>query len=278
MRKAASHKVGTVWTAAMCLAVVILLASVTRAAAYSLDPNEVPVGDQDVNDGAIGFITINGTQAKATVENIGDAPISGGLASYKKVDDNTDNQILFDSVIYSLDAHSKKDLTINLPCWGQVDLFKGDVLQSFSGGARYGSRLIAAVHTKDECATATPSATPSEAPSSTPTPTPVVTPSATPGQGGGNPTPTPTTTATPAPTSTPTPAPSATPTPTETPNGGGGNNGGSTPSGQVLGSSVPKGGLTLPSTGGTNYDYLVFAGYILAAGVSLRKYAHSLEK
>ncbi|MDQ3099138.1 MAG: hypothetical protein M3Q44_05320 [bacterium] len=270
MRKAASHKVGYL-TLVIFVAIVVLFASATRVAAYTSDPNEVPIGDQDINDGIIGFITINGTQANATVENIGDSTESGGFASYLKGDGNTDTQTLFSSIIFTLEPHSKKDLIVELPCYGQVDLFKGDVLNNFNNGARYGSRLVAAMHTKNECAS------PSILPSATPTVTPVATPSETPGQGGGIPTPTatPVITNSPAPSASVTPGPTSTPVATSIPTPDGGGN--STPSGgQILGSTTPQGGLTLPSTGSSDYGFLAFAGYVLAGGIWMRKYAKSL--
>ncbi len=265
MRKAASHKVGY-FTLAMIVAVVAMFASVARASAYVPDLNEVPVGDQDINDNVIGFITIEGTHAKATVENIGGATESGGLASYTKTVGDTEEQTLFASTSFTLEPYSKKDLVIELPCFAQVDLYKGDLIQSFVNGARYGSRLVYAIHTKDECvATSTPSATPNETPESTP--------SETPGQGGGNPTPTPTSTPETTPSASPG-SPTSTPAPSDTPSN---NNGGST-SGTVLGTSTPaQGGLTLPSTGGSNFDYLALAAYVLSAGITLRKYAKVLD-
>lgn len=253
MGKAASHKVGYI-PFVILVAIMVCFVSVTRAVAYSPDPNEVPVGDQDINDGAIGFITIDGSQAKATVENISSATISGGLASYKKVDGNTDNQVLFDSVSYIVEPYSKKDLVVELPCWGQVDLFIGDILQSFAGGSRYGKRLIAAVHTKDECPVVTPDTTTPE-PSSTPfvttEPTPTVLPTSEPVI---------------TPTFNPTPSPVTT-TDNDTPAIGG----------QVLGVTTSSHGLSLPSTGIGNFDFIVFSVYLITAGVLLRQYANKLE-
>ncbi len=64
-------------------------------------------------------------------------------------DDNIDNQTLFASNVpgaVSIAPGQSYTFTVGLPeCGTQVDLFYGDLLNSFAGGARYGSRLLDAV-------------------------------------------------------------------------------------------------------------------------------------
>jgi hypothetical protein len=152
-----------------------------------------------------------------------------GLASYKKFDENIDNQELFDYVLTVIPPSTTLVLTVlNPPCAYQADAFYGDLIESFAGGVRYGSRLRDAFHGNgtDYCTlhcaeqepptptvTASPSRTATKTPTGTKTPTATITPT----PPHGTPTRTPTITKTPTRTATGTKTPSATKTPTMTP-------------------------------------------------------------
>jgi uncharacterized repeat protein (TIGR01451 family) len=67
-----------------------------------------------------------------------------GMASYQRVDDNIDNQILFDYAQAEIGPGQTIELNITVPeCALQVDLFYGEVIASFAGGVRYGERMLA---------------------------------------------------------------------------------------------------------------------------------------
>lgn len=71
-----------------------------------------------------------------------------GIASYKKFDNNIDNQELFHYALAMIGPNQTITVgPINLPnCAWQVDLFYGELLTSFAGGVRYGTRLLDARH------------------------------------------------------------------------------------------------------------------------------------
>jgi len=148
------------------------------------------------------------------------------LATYKKFDENIDNQELFDYTLAVIPPNSSLSFTVdNPPCAYQADAVYGDLLLSFAGGVRYGVRVLASTPDGDgtnyctlHCessgdavpATAVPTAT--TTPSSTPSNTivPTLTPTRTRTSG---PTATRTPTAAPTATGTPTSTPTTTPTP-----------------------------------------------------------------
>ena len=84
----------------------------------------------------------------ANIINNAAASYNVGLAIYKVFDaadhDTTlEHQILFDSDTGSVGAKSQLGLSVSLPgCQYQIDLFCGDVLQSFANGVRYGDRKL----------------------------------------------------------------------------------------------------------------------------------------
>ena len=146
-----------------------------------------------------------------------------GLAIYKDFDGNIDDQEIFDYKVAVIPPSSTLTLTVNNPpCAFQSDSFYGEMIFSFAGGVRYGSRRLGGntsggafctVHCLPT-ATPTPTNTPTKTPTKTPTPaltnTPTVTPTKTP---TNTPTKTPTKTPTIVLTSTPTKTPTKTPTP-----------------------------------------------------------------
>jgi hypothetical protein len=70
-----------------------------------------------------------------------------GLAAYRKFDENINNQELFSYQLAVINPGETLMLTVALPeCKAQVDLFYGSLIQSFSGGVRYGNRLLAYRH------------------------------------------------------------------------------------------------------------------------------------
>ncbi|HEX8217615.1 MAG TPA: hypothetical protein VF914_00230 [Chloroflexia bacterium] len=119
-----------------------------------------------------------------------------GLASYERVDNNIDHQVIYDSDTTTLSPGETATLSVSVPeCAYQVDAFCGNVLNSLNG-QRYGDRLI-----EDEVSQGLPFC---GTPSNTPVPTTAVPTTAVPT------TPVPTT---PVPTDTPTSTPT-TPVPT----------------------------------------------------------------
>jgi hypothetical protein len=70
-----------------------------------------------------------------------------GLAAYRKFDENINNQELFSFKTAVILPGQTLNLSVALPgCKAQIDLFYGSLLQSFSGNARYGTRLLAYRH------------------------------------------------------------------------------------------------------------------------------------
>ncbi len=66
-----------------------------------------------------------------------------GLASYRRFDNNIDHQELYDYSLAVIPPNSTLVLTVNNPtCAFQADAFYGNLLTSFAGGVRYGSRLL----------------------------------------------------------------------------------------------------------------------------------------
>lgn len=108
-----------------------------------------------------------------------------GLAIYKDFDGNIDHQEIFDYRQTVIGPNGTKTLTVNNPpCAFQSDAFYGDVIFSFAGGVRYGSRILASNTAGGGFCTLhclpTPTNTPTNAPSNTPTKTPTNTPTKTP--------------------------------------------------------------------------------------------------
>ncbi len=167
-----------------------------------------------------------------------------GLTTYKKYDNNIDNQEIFDYVQVVIAPNSSLTLTVNNPpCAYQSDAYFGNVIFSFAGGVRYGARILdsdqgpglfctvrclpTASPTPTNVATATktptpvpPTSTPTKTPTNTPTNTPTKTPTNTPVPPTSTPTKTPTNTPSPVFTATKTPTPTKTPTATKTPTPG----------------------------------------------------------
>lgn len=70
-----------------------------------------------------------------------------GLAAYRKFDENINNQELFSFQTAVILPGQTLNLRVTLPgCKAQIDLFYGALIQSFSGNARYGTRLLAYRH------------------------------------------------------------------------------------------------------------------------------------
>ena len=164
---------------------------------------------------------VSGT-GKATVTNTSKScSYKVGLASYKEFDENIDNQKLFDSEITTIQPKSTVKLRVEVPeCNYQIDLFYGELIESFEGGVRYGDRKLDSEHVNQ-------GAFCEEEPEPEPTPTPTLSPSP-----------------------EPSPIPSPTPTPTPTPaldSGGGGGGGISRASGFV---GIPVSASTPASTPG----------------------------
>lgn len=73
-----------------------------------------------------------------------------GLAAYRKFDENINNQELFSFQLAVIEPGQTVQLAVGLPdCKAQVDLFYGSLIQSFSGGVRYGKRILAFQHVGD---------------------------------------------------------------------------------------------------------------------------------
>lgn len=246
--------------------------------------------DRDKTDNIYGSIKLVEGQARALVVNESDAEVSGGLASYLKVDDDISNQKLYKFNEFKVQANSKVELSVEIPCWTQVDLFKGNLIPDL-GKERYDLRLIAAAFNVNECPTTasptpictqtphpsifvtptptvvpTPTNTPYIVPSVTPTVTPKIT---NPPAIGGPPvvtsTPVPVVTSTPVPvvTNTPVPVTYSTPAPKE----------------EVLGKMKIPEGASLPTTGKFELNNSFYFGLLaLALGLGLRFSADYLGK
>ena len=100
-----------------------------------------------------------------------------GLATYRRVDNNINHQELYDYTLAVIPPNSSLTLTVhNPPCAYQADAFYGDLIVSFAGGVRYGSRLLDDASGHDNaycpqaCLTPLPTATlPGPVPSATAT-------------------------------------------------------------------------------------------------------------
>jgi hypothetical protein len=272
MRKAASHlRPGAV----LLFFIALFFCYISSVSATeSLEVFKSHSLDRDTSDMLYGDIILNGNKADATVFNDSSVPVSGGLSSYLKVDDDVSNQTLYKSATYTVEPKSKVTISVDIPCWTQVDLFKGALITDMKK-ERYDTRLIAAAFNTNNCKNPLPTpevCTPSPLPSPslfvmpTPSPTPGV-----PGQGGPNPTPV----VTPTPTSPPTvttnpPSTNNNPPNTSTPSN-------PNPVPEVLGSTSPPRGGSLPSTGVSDYVVYFYAGMVLLLGISFRKLARYLE-
>ncbi len=252
--------------------------------------------DRDKTDNIYGSIKLIEGQARAFVVNDSEMEVSGGLASYLKVDDDVSTQKLYRFNEFKVDAKSKVEVTVEVPCWTQVDLFKGNLIPDLSK-ERYDLRLIAAAFNVNEClivASPTPICTDSPkptifvTPSSTMAPTPTLykVPSVTPSIApvitspplGGPPaivtsSPISIITSTPVPVviNTPNPVVSNTPVPItyNTP----------APKGEVLGKMKIPEGATLPVTGKYDFNYSLYISLlVLTLGFGLRFSANYLDK
>ena len=70
-----------------------------------------------------------------------------GLATYQKFDENIDHQQLYAYTMVVIPPNSTVTLTVYNPhCAYQADAFYGNLITSFAGGVRYGSRLLDDLH------------------------------------------------------------------------------------------------------------------------------------
>jgi hypothetical protein len=158
MRKAASQVLQSGVVAAV-LGLFLTLVFVVSVSAYAVDTNKPVSGDGKPSDGVSGTITISGTTAQGTVTNSTNESVDVGIASYKKVtQDGIADQVYYSSKVFSVGAGQTKSVSIDIPCWSQVDLFRVygeqfNVIKDFSNGDRYAERMLYAVHTKNECST-----------------------------------------------------------------------------------------------------------------------------
>ncbi len=92
----------------------------------------------------VAAITDHGTTTEANFRNTSTTcSYRIGLATYKKFDENVDNQELFDYRLAIIPPNSTLTLVVNNPvCAYQGDAFYGDLITSFAGGVRYGMRLL----------------------------------------------------------------------------------------------------------------------------------------
>lgn len=108
----------------------------------------VPNWQADLKHEMSYIIGVNGLTATATITNkseLCEYPV--GFASYEKFNENIDDQTLFDSSTTIIKPGETITLTVTVPaCASQLDLFYGDLITSFAGGARYGVRLLDALH------------------------------------------------------------------------------------------------------------------------------------
>ena len=74
-----------------------------------------------------------------------------GYASYKEVDTNIDHQIYFSSDMKVIGPDGTISLAIDVPtCAYQQDLFYGNLIESFAGGIRYGTRKLSSNHNESK--------------------------------------------------------------------------------------------------------------------------------
>lgn len=179
------------------------------------------------------YLTVVGSRIEATFHNTSTTCSHlVGVATYKKINEDIEDQELYDFEQYTLAPGETRTLSAALPdCAWQADAFCGEVIRSFRGGVRYGPRLKDAEHGGHFCVytpTPTPTATNTHVVNtSTPTATNTKvietnTPTATETKVIETNTPTPTNTkvkATETPTNTPTSTATGTNTNTPTPTG-----------------------------------------------------------
>jgi hypothetical protein len=107
----------------------------TNTPAVSCDP------EADVE--LVGYVRVVGGRAEATIRNNGTCSQLVGIATYQRVDNHINNQVLFDYEQRTLEPGETANLSAQLPsCSWQADAFYGEVLHSLAGGARYGERLL----------------------------------------------------------------------------------------------------------------------------------------
>ncbi len=91
----------------------------------------------------VGYVRVAGGRAEATIRNNGTCSQLVGIATYQRVDNHINNQVLFDYEQRTLEPGESANLSAQLPsCSWQADAFYGEVLTSLAGGARYGERLL----------------------------------------------------------------------------------------------------------------------------------------
>ena len=90
------------------------------------------------------YLTVVGDRVQATYRNTSTTCSHlVGIATYQRVNNNIDDQILFDYEQVVLAPGETRTLSAALPdCSYQADAFCGEVIRSFQGGVRYGDRLF----------------------------------------------------------------------------------------------------------------------------------------
>lgn len=130
---------------------VLSVALIAMSAPVSALPGEDcdnPKGDGPAPRLISGEVSADGTSA--TIQNFSaGCTFDVGLASYKVFNLRSDGspspstQELFDHDLASLGPGQTVTLNVSVPnCLAQVDAFFGDLIVSFAGGDRYGSRLL----------------------------------------------------------------------------------------------------------------------------------------
>jgi hypothetical protein len=124
----------------------------TGTATHTLTPTPIPTGVTATptpcgsrNDIVLTqWLTVVGNRVYATYRNTSTTCSNlVGIATYKRFNNNIDDQELYDFEEYLLAPGETRQLSADLPdCAYQADAFWGPVIQSFRGGVRYGPRLI----------------------------------------------------------------------------------------------------------------------------------------
>ena len=121
---------------------LVLLWGAPGTPAFACDP------EQDVR-GELTFDTM-GRPTGGAIRNLsqGGCTYRVGVGSYKVLSDGADHiesQVLFDAREIFLEPGQEQQLRVQVPaCAYQIDLFYGDLITSFRGGVRYGTRKVAA--------------------------------------------------------------------------------------------------------------------------------------
>ncbi|MGF1507630.1 MAG: hypothetical protein ACFB51_21260 [Anaerolineae bacterium] len=145
----------TMWKGVLFLAAALVAFGVSTMPAAAA---ELPVANQDIaplvedgcSDSLIDDLSgelyeeADGTISGVVVNNSQDCAHEAGLAVYEKFNEVIDFQRLYDAETKILEPGEIYEFTVELPeCNAQVDLFRGELLESLDG-QRYGERLIEA--------------------------------------------------------------------------------------------------------------------------------------